>query len=113
MLQDVSAGAREKFAIRGCQPKRASRRSNANNTMASTPKMGKVVKAKRAKRSGREFLQNDAQAIEAMTSAAPSSCDSSAAAPVDDDVDVMDQAPTGPVVDDSTQETWFEYVARF
>ena len=80
--------------------------------MASTPKNGRVVKAKRAERSGREFIRNDAQAIEARM-VAPCSCSSSAAAPADDDADVMDQAPTEAVVDDdSAQETGFEYVMR-
>ena len=105
MLQDVAAGEREKFSIRGCQPKRASRRSKANTT-APTPKSGKVVKAKGAKSTrARDKRQH-------TNSVAPSSFSSSAAAQADDDADVMDYAPTEAVVEDAAQETRFEYVTR-
>ena len=104
MLQDVTAGQREKFSIRGCQPKRAASRRSKANTTATATKVSKVVKAKRAKSTTK--AQDKRQHINSI---APS-FSSSAAAQADDDADVMDYAPTEAVVDDYAQETRFEYV---
>ena len=108
MLQDVAAGEREKFTIRGCQPKRASRKSKATN-MAATPKVGKVVKAKGVKSTSKRDKRQHKNSVAPSSS---SSATSSAAAQANDDADVMDYAPTEAVVDDSAQETRFEYVTR-
>ena len=105
MLQEVAAGEREKFTIRGCQPKRASRKSKATTT-SSTPKKGKVVKAK-AKGATSTKKRGTRQHTNLV---APSSSSSSpAASHAGGGADVMDYASAEAVVDDSAQEIRIEY----
>lgn len=99
MLQDVSAGTREKFEISGCTPKKASKGPKATTTKPKTNGIAKAKRAKSTKARDRWPSQND------MDLAMPSS---SAAAQEDDATDGMDLTPTDAVLD-SVEEMDFEY----
>lgn len=99
MLQDVSAGTREKFEITGSAPKKASKGSTVK---VSKPKTKGIAKAKRTK----STHARDNWPSQHNTNLATSS---SLATAQDDDADAMDVTPADAVLD-SAEDMEFEYV---
>lgn len=102
MLQDVSAGTREKFEIAGCAPKKPSKGSTANVTK---PKTNGIAKAKRAKSTKARDNWPSQQGTNLATSSTPGTAQG------DDDTDAMDYSPADDVLD-SVEDMEFEYVSH-
>lgn len=98
MLQDVSAGTREKFDIAGCAPRKASKGSNVKVTKPKTNGIAKTKRTKSTKARDNWPSQHD-------TNTATSS---SSAAAQDDAADAMDCTPADAVLD-SVEDMEFEY----
>lgn len=98
MLQDVSAGTREKFDISGCAPKLASKGPKAKTTKPKTNGIAKAKPTKSSKARDNWLSQND------TSLAMPSS----SAAAQDAATDAMDLAPADAVLD-SVEDMDFEY----
>ena len=99
MLQDVSAGTREKFEITGSVPKKASKGSTVQVTK---PKTNGIIKAKRTK----STRARDNWPSQHNTNLARSS---SPATAQDDAADAMDYTPADAALD-SVEDMEFEYV---
>lgn len=99
MLQDVSAGTREKFEIAGCAPKRPSKGSKANVTK---PKTNGIVKAKRAKSTKARDNWPSQHGRNPASSSSPATTQD------DDTADAMDDTPADGVLD-SVEDMEFEY----
>ena len=115
MLQEVSGETREKFAIRGCQPKRTSQKSKANST---TLKPKGVTKAKRTKAKRTKAKRTKAKRTKSTNvrdnqpsrqNGTDMSVPSSSAAAEEDDTDAMDSTLTEAVSPNSAEDVRFEY----
>ena len=87
MLQDVSAGTREQFAIRGHRPKQASRGSNTNTATTRKPKgIKKAERTKSTKARDKRPSQQHGTDLAEPSSSAPTR---------EHGTDAMDSTPSG------------------
>ena len=99
MLQDVSAGTREKFEITGSAPKKANKESTAKFTK---PKTNGIAKAKRTKSTRARDNWPSQHNTNLATSSSPATAQ-------DDAADAMDYTSADAALD-SVEDMEFEYV---